>query len=99
MSLGHYAVQICDLNGRPVRSFNLPIVPDMVSSHQRWIPGAGIPPELVDDHHVDVIWYGLNEGRWPRDEHGLALEASDELTNEDGEPVAIWRARHVRPPA
>jgi hypothetical protein len=95
MPLGCYAIEIRDLNGRVLRAFELPIAPNMVISRQNWIPGADIPPELVDDHDANVIWYGLNEGRWPRDKNGLALEASERLTDENGETVAIWRARHI----
>jgi hypothetical protein len=97
MPLGRYAVEICDLNGRVLRAFDLPIAPNMVSSQQRWIPGADIPPELAEDHDANVIWYGLNEGRWPRDKDGLALEASEHLTDENGVTVAIWRARRIAP--
>ncbi|PPQ35582.1 hypothetical protein SAMN06265338_12614 [Rhodoblastus acidophilus] len=94
--LGRYAVEICDLNGGVMRSFDLPIAPDMVIWRQHWIPGADIPPDLADDHAANIIWYGLNEGRWARDENGLAIEASEQLTDENCEPVAIWRARHVK---
>ena len=94
--LGYYAVEIFTLDGRLSRAFHLPIAPNMVVVCQDWIAGADILPELADDHHAQVIWYGLNEGRWPRDQDGLAIEASDGLTDDDGTIVAVWRARRVK---
>ena len=58
--LGYYAVEIFTLDRRLSRAFHLPIAPNMVVVCEDWIAGADILPELADDHHAQVIWYGLN---------------------------------------
>ena len=92
-----YLVTIRDnIDGRLLRVFYLPISPNMVISYGQWRPGADIPAELVDDDDAQVIWYGINEGNWPDDDDdGVPLFATEQLTDDDGWPVATWTARQV----